>query len=414
MTAQPMPLARAEVEDALRNACDWLVDVAQVKTRELTVEVNSMKHPYADWRGAIRGEYSAAKREWSFFCPIWHTGQAVKALMMASRVLKDSRYVDAARLGGMFITDKQVWDSASCDHGLILAYEDFPQWVTTSAVLECMDGMLMLAEAERSENLAERLVEAVRFLIDKLYVEGQGLFRDVYDPQRHEPVTPDPYRTKQGAGGRPLLDDAICLKLYHRTNDKRFLDVHVQVSERLVRDQRPPGNWVDYGPCSPQEMRFHPRHTYWWGRPLLDTFRQTGRREFLETAVASGEFTLRALRSDGGYFRSVYLESDGYLNTDSFGHATSGAACGAIFFLDLYEQTAQTRWLAAAQRALAFCVRMQMRQPQDPNLRGVIVEKVVPPDGTDRSPYHVRDLGTIFFIQAAVRYLQMPAYGSSA
>ncbi len=42
-----------------------------------------------------------------------------------------------------------------------------------------------------------------------------------------------------------------------------------------------------------------------------------------------------------------------------------------------------------------FCAQMQFTSPADPNLRGAILEKVLPPDGSDRSPYHVRDLGTI-------------------
>ena len=40
-------------------------------------------------------------------------------------------------------------------------------------------------------------------------------------------------------------------------------------------------------------------------------------------------------------------------------------------------------------------------------LRGAILEKVLPPDGTDRSPYHIRDLGTIFFVIAAEKYLEL-------
>jgi hypothetical protein len=33
------------------------------------------------------------------------------------------------------------------------------------------------------------------------------------------------------------------------------------------------------------------------------------------------------------------------------------------------------------------------------------MEKVLPPDGTDACPYYIRDLGTVFFIQAASRRL---------
>ena len=50
---------------------------------------------------------------------------------------------------------------------------------------------------------------------------------------------------------------------------------------------------------------------------------------------------------------------------------------------------------------------MQLLNCKDPNLQGVILEKVLPPDGTDNLPYYVRDLGTIFFIQAACEYLQL-------
>ena len=48
---------------------------------------------------------------------------------------------------------------------------------------------------------------------------------------------------------------------------------------------------------------------------------------------------------------------------------------------------------------------MQFLNPADPNLRGAILEKVLYPDGTDSSPYYIRDLGAMFFIQAASEYL---------
>lgn len=34
-------------------------------------------------------------------------------------------------------------------------------------------------------------------------------------------------------------------------------------------------------------------------------------------------------------------------------------------------------------------------------------EKVLPPDGTDRSPYSLRALASIFFVIAALKYLQL-------
>jgi len=52
-----------------------------------------------------------------------------------------------------------------------------------------------------------------------------------------------------------------------------------------------------------------------------------------------------------------------------------------------------------------FCMMMQLREVRDPNLRGAVIEAVEAPDGSDASPYYLRDLSTIFFVQAASRLL---------
>ena len=67
----------------------------------------------------------------------------------------------------------------------------------------------------------------------------------------------------------------------------------------------------------------------------------------------------------------------------------------------LYELTHDAYWITPLEKALKFCMRMQFTTPEDKNLTGAILEKVLPPDGSDRLPYYIRDLGTIFFIQAA-------------
>lgn len=397
---------KEELLESINLACNWLTDIAQVKTEQLTVARNKEGFKYENWKGAIRGEYNCGNKEWDFFCPIWHTGQAVKSLVNAYNITKNEKHLQAARLGAEFITNNQVFDKKYPDFGLILAYEDFPEKVNTSAILECMDGLMHLAELENNETLWTRIVATGDFIIEKMFMPEEGLFRDLYDPQQHS-ATPAPYATKNNIGGRPLIDDAIFVKLYEHTHDKKYLDVHVKVSETLLADQRPAGNWIDYGPCDAERNMFHPRHTYWWGKPLLDTYHKTRREEFLETAVASGEFTLQALRADGGWMRGLFLLGEHPLrfNTSCFDHATSGSACAAIFFMELYEETGDKKWLAGAERAIEYCMRMQVKKVKDPNMQGVIIEKVLYPDGTDRNPYQIRDLGTIFFIMAGTGYL---------
>ncbi|MBT9775150.1 hypothetical protein GPL15_01345 [Clostridium sp. MCC353] len=287
-------------------------------------------------------------------------------------------------------------------NGLILAYENRNDMVNTSAVLECMDGLMDLAELEQDEEAWERLIEAAEFLIRFTYQQN-GLFWDSFSTVRNETVVPNFFRVKAGCDGRPLLDDGIFCRLFKKTGNLRYKQIALETADRLIKEQNPPGNWIDFAPCKPEKGLFHPRQTYWWGMPLLDVYELTGDSVYFENALISGEFTRRMLRLDGGMMRGTNRE----FNTESFGHAASGSACAAIFMMRLYEEQKDVKWLKAAKNALCFCMEMQLYETGDPNLLGVIVEKVLPPGGSDKLPYQIRDLGTIFYVQAAVRYMEM-------
>lgn len=404
MNHEPAKLEAEKVREAMRAGCEWIQNVAQLKTDELPPDTDDRRgFGYQRWRGVIRGEYSAATRKWWFGCPVWHTGQAVKALVLASKRLNAPGLMEGAQAGATFVYNQQVWDESDPDHGLLLAFEDLPDQVNTSATMEAMDGLMLLANELNSNSMWERIVAAGNFLVDRMFMPELGVFRDLYHPTERHLGPTTIFATKNNIGGRPLLEDAVLLKLYDRTRANKFLEAHLKVSDRLIADQNPPGNWIDYGPCDAAKSRFHPRHTYWWGLPLIETYRRTGREECLRTAISSGEFCRRAMRTDGGYMRGTYLD----FRTDSFGHATSGSACAGILFMRLFEETREWKWWDAATTALRFCMQVQLRDAEDPNLKGAVLEKVLPPDGTDRSPYHLRDLGTIFFVIAGTHYLDL-------
>jgi hypothetical protein len=136
---------------------------------------------------------------------------------------------------------------------------------------------------------------------------------------------------------------------------------------------------------------------------MLEICKETGDERFRELFYRSVAWYEKALRRDGGLFRATYSD----FNTDSFGHATSGSACAARCFMAAGCDSGDEKWFRLAERALQFCCSMQLTRTADPNLSGVILEKVMPPDGTDRLRYYVRDLGTIFFIQTASQYSKL-------
>ena len=389
-----------KLRKSLVSACKWLTDVAQVKDNQ-PVGKRGRAMNFNLWNGAVKGEYCAATKEWNTFGPAWHTGQAVKALVMAEAVLNCPDLLDAAKYGAGFITANQAREGE--DAGVIFTFEDFPDLVCTAGVLETVDGLFMLAEAVGKTEYEDAANAAVRWVVNKTYCPAERLFRDAYRYSEHRFIDGKLSR-------RPLLDDAVFLKSWRSTGEEIFKKVTVEIAEMLLENENPPGNWIKYGPCNSQTGNIHPRHAYWWGMPMLEVYKATGDERFLQCFFRSVNWYKQALRRDGGFIRNTYTD----FNTDSFGHATSGTACAVIAFLKYYEYTGDKAIVEYIEKGLNYCMKMQFADPEDPNLKGAVLEKIMPPDGTDRSPYHIRDLGTIFFIQAAALYLQIFEKGKLA
>ena len=382
------------LRSSMQNACLWLINTATVRDNQ-PIGIHGAKMPVKFWNGASRDRYFVALQEWNCLCPVWHTGQAVKALVMAADVLNKPELLKDAKLSAEFIMRNRIVDDM--DKGLILAFEDHPDKVNTSAVLESLDGLFFLSEATGNKKYQDAAVEALIWIKDNAWQAEREIFNDIYDISSRKFIF-----GVNGSQGRPLLDDAAFLKGWCLTGDDNFKQIAVDTAETLLKNESPPGNWIKYIPCDIKNGNIHPRHAYWWGMPMLEIYKATGDERFLQCFFRSVNWYKKALRKDGGFVRNTYTD----FNTDSFGHATSGTACAVICFLKYYEYTGDKRIIEYIEKGLEYCMNMQFTNPDDPNLKGAILEKILPPDGTDRSPYYIRDLGTIFFIQAAALYLQ--------
>lgn len=390
----------------MRLACDWITDIAQCREEGLPPCARAEKMAHKTWKGSIKGEYRAAKKEWDFFCAIWHTGQAVKALCEAYRLFGDAKYLEGAKLGADFICRERISDQNDPDYGLIFAVENSPDSVNTSAILEGLDGLLTLYDLTGDGHLKKVVLDAVAWAAQKAYMGG-GLFRDDYmlgDRAFRAPSWMDLFTPADGAikpKGRPLLDDAIFLKAWNVSGNARYKEIFYETANRLLQDEMPAGNWMNYPPCGGINRNIHPRHAFWWGAPMLDAWRDCGEQKYLDCFIRSCTWYANAQRADGGLFRNTY---DDY-KTDSFGHATSGMACAILMWNDAYKLTGDKKWADHIRLGMDFCMNMQFIDVIDGNLKGAVCEKVLMPKGTDLSPYHIRDLGTIFFVQAAAAVL---------
>ena len=378
------------LRNAIRLGCGWLTDVAQVKTEKLNGENNSHQLPHKHWRGAMRGDYRAAERKWDFSGPVWHTGQAIKALVMASKVLEDDQYLAPAKLAAEFIGAERNTDRRSKNSGLIYAYEYKADEVNTAALLETLDGLFALAEATGERKYSDWALDGAFWAARNAY-HGDGLFRDAFDVRSAQFVAP-PWGSEKP--GRPLVDDAVLLKAYKQTKNALCRKLFFAAADRLLKEEEHPGHWNSFPPGTKQAYG-HPRQTYWWGYPMIAAYRESGERRYLECAKRVGDWYMHLARDEADPFHGSLRESAGL--------ETSGMACAAILWLELFEESREQRWMAAVRRAMRYCLNMQFREVQDPNLKGAFMEQVLPPNGSDRSPFFVRDIATTFFIQAACR-----------
>lgn len=387
---------KIQLTERMDKACHWIADIAQVKTEMLDGNFRLRLH-HSNWKGSV-AEYDASQKQWYYYCAIWHTGQALKSLCRVYPVLKDARLLGAARLAAEFIVRNQVADRNDPDYGLIFAYEDDPHRVNISAVLECLDGLFHFSGLTGEKQWRDCAVNAALWVKHKAYIAGQGIFRDCYDPQERAFVT-----RCYGTEGRPLLDDGIFYQVYKITGDVACKQVFFEVAERLLMEEDPPGNWINYVPCNKDTGAIHPRHAYWWGYPMRYAYAETKDTRYLDCLVRSGDWYAKAQRRDGGLFRNTYRD----FTSDSLGHAASGMGCALIMWQSIEKITGQSRYRENIELGLQFLLNMQLTNPSNPNLKGAIIEKMHrPPEGTDVLPYLIRDLGTIFFVQAVADYLQ--------
>lgn len=390
-----MGIDENRIKESALKAANWITDVAIVKGDNLSDCNNTRNLEHVNWKGAVKGEYDAGKKQWDFFCPIWHGGQAIKALIGAYKLFNDIKYLNGAKLIAGFIEKERIDDVSDPDYGLILAYEDRGNAVNTSAILECVDGLMDLSEITGDMKYFNMGADGLKWVAEKSYIQKEGLFKDSYEVAGRRWVSV--YEGQdQTYPGRPLLDDGVFLRLFKHTGNSMFKDIFYETAQRLLKDEEPEGNWIKYGPCDKDLGRIHPRHAYWWGKPMIFAYEDSGEERYLDCAKRAGNWYVKAQRKDGGLFRGTYLD----FNTDSFGHCTSGIACAAILWSELYRITNDTSWIGPIKKAVEYCMNMQFYDVKDPNLKGAILEKVLPPDGTDTLPYYIRDLGTIFFLQA--------------
>jgi rhamnogalacturonyl hydrolase YesR len=377
--------------ERLLHAAHWLAEVARIRSEADTFE-DPHEYPTPGYLGAVRNEYDTKTRVWYLNGPVWHTGQALRAVLIGWRRSGEVSLLDAARAMGAYVARNIIDAPGTANHGLLLAYEGDNLTVNNQTVVETLPGLFDLAEATGETRWLDHARQAADFLL-RGFDPREGLLADHYHVGEERFII-DPDNVLPG---RIALDDAAFVTLSTLTGDGRYRDAFLAMAERALREEDPPGNWIVFPPWHRDTGRLHVRCAWWWGYPLLTAYDLTGDERFLAAGQRAGQWYLEHQNLDGGVYYAPLRDG----RHGSFALATSGAAVGSIIWADLYARTGDETYRAAIRRALRFLNAAQFSQEcDDPNVRGALWETLNVPDGTTCPGFRIRDIASIFAIRA--------------
>jgi hypothetical protein len=390
---------RHQVSLLITGGAQWLANIACVRGPEDEF-VDTHDYPSVGYDGAVRNEYDTKTRTWYLNGPVWHTGQAIRAVLIAHRRTGDSTLLAAAREMGNFVVRNIIRKSDDPNHGLLLAYESDNVMVNNQTVFEALPGLFDLQAATGDQAWLDAARMAADFDLQG-FDQREGLIADHYHVvERRFIIDPD-----NVLPGRIALDDATLLTLSELTGRPHYREVFLAMAERALREEDPPGTWMVFPPWHRDTSRLHVRTSWWWGYPMLAAYNVTGDQRFLQAGLRAGQWYLDQQNLDGGFYYSPL--SDG--RHSSFGLATSGSAVASIIWTDLYKRTGDVRFRDATRRSLRFLFSARFDQGDvDPNVRGALWETLNVPDGGVAPGYRVRDIATTFAIRAVDGLLDTP------
>jgi len=391
---------REQAEQLMTGAANWLAQIARVRDASHAYDdPRSYPVPDGGYIGAVRNEYDTKTRTWYLNGPVWHTGQAIRAVLIEYRRSGDAALLEAARAMGEYVLRNIVDDPGHPNHGLMLSYEGDNATSNMQVTFETLPGLFDLADATGEPRWIDAARQAADFALQG-FNPDEGLIADHYHvAEQRFIIDPD-----NVLPGRIALDDSALAELSDRTDDPRYRDTFLLMAERSLRDEDPAGTWIVYPPWHRDTGRLHIRASWWWGYSLLTAYEQSGDERFLQGAIRAGDWYRAQQHLDGGFPYSPLL--DGRHGT--FAVATSGSAVSTIMWCDLFERTGNPEYLDAIRRSLRFLFAAFLDESNaDPNVRGALWETLNVPDGSTTPGYRVRDIAPIFAIRALDRALRL-------
>lgn len=384
-----------DVEEYLRSCAvrgaNWITDIAQIRDKD------------SDLYGAMKTEYHTDSQRWSFFEPIWHTGQAILALVQTYRLTRDKKYLKHAKIGADYIHRFQFHDrNDPRTFGLIRGYIDPRAVITnTTTMLDGFEGLLELYRETEDEKYLLIVQDAVDWILRNAYLPKERLIMDIFNFEKKEFIRDERQLSKlsQRKFARPNLEGPTFLQLYQLTKDKRYRTLSKELCDRVVEDQDEDGQLYKYHPSDEKTKTAHIRLGLWYALPMLLAYDEFKDERYKTSALKFADWYVEHQFSDGGFPYKIRADR----LHKSYTLCGSGVAMAVRFWLEIYNRFGGEKYLIAARKGLDFLIYTQFSDEfPDKNLRGAFYESwgFMPFGGS--AWFCLRDIATSFGVQAVL------------
>ena len=388
---------------------------AQLKKEEIITAINEtagyISNVLLDEEGKSRCDYNLTEGKWYPYEVPWHTGQAVYALLQAYKVTGNKAYLDAAKRGGNYWVGLEIKDNSKLKgmvraiHGDVLG----PDFVVFATVSDGTPGIYELSKVTKDPKYAQVATNAARWMMTNMYDKDKGVCYDNLNIKTGEVLKEySPFWKEKAMKdqelydvSRPNTEGSLFKDAYEFSGDTAFRDAFINLCNSLLKLQGPDGVWMRFMPNSAEEHSFHPRFPLWYAESLIEAYKLTHDKKYLEGAARCARTFAKAQKKNGTIWYDNYTNGR---ESDKGSATGSAAALAGIVWIEL-SQNGYKEFDKNIEKSAEWLILNRYAQNHpDPNLRGAVLETRTR-SKKGKIWLTNRDIGTSFAVRFLTDYL---------
>lgn len=330
-----------------------------------------------DEDGKSRCDYNLIEGKWYEYETPWHTGQLILSLIEAYKITRNEKFLDNAKRAGDWWCNLQIKDNPKLNGMVRAIHGDGINYIVFATVTDGTPGLFELYRITGIKKYADIPTVAGKWMLEHMYVPNEKVFYDIVDPvtgevlKKNSPFWPNKKIQTLFDVARPNNEGYLFKDMYEYTKDEKYKKIFIELCESLIEKQGPEGLWMDFIPNNKEEGSFHPRFNIWYAESLIEGYKLTHDKRYLDAAKKTAEVFAKIQDDDGTIFYKNYV--NGKKNQNSI--CGSAVSFAGILWLKLIEEGVGDEFKINVERSINFILknRFPINHP-DKNLAGSFFE----------------------------------------